>query len=221
MLDPSLFLSARTLAVVEAAWDAGELDGVRVPTSFVTAIRDGRLRGRSLEYFAGRRDDRPDLRSLDAFLREHVTDQGVEIRWPSDSFAARVRKLAKDDLVSEVLGEEWTFLTSESWLASRIKRPFSAYVRAGAVAVEFGRHVFDQLIREGERLGDGARNVIEAALRRTLKSDKIPGPLTPPQKFRAVCKWVAVGGSSASTLIQPLAGTLLTAASGFFLLLDP
>ena len=47
-------------------------------------------------------------------------------------------------LVGQILFEEWVFLQSHSWIASRTKRVFSTFIREGAVAIEAGRRSYDQ-----------------------------------------------------------------------------
>ena len=56
-----------------------------------------------------------------------------------------MQKETIEEPVQNVLMEEWEFLTSESWIASRLKRSFSAFLRAGAAAIELGGRGFDSL----------------------------------------------------------------------------
>jgi len=39
-----------------------------------------------------------------------------------DNFVRQLGDVAKDDLVLRILVEEWIFLTSRSWIASRVRR---------------------------------------------------------------------------------------------------
>ena len=102
----------------------------------------------------------------------------------------RTRRETKDAVVFGVLVEEWLFLTSSCFIASKIKRPFSAFVRACAVAMEWGRDKFD----------------LAAARVPRLPPERLPRPLSPGQRVRAVSKWIAVGGTSVASLCSPMAG---------------
>ncbi len=116
-----------------------------------------------------------------------------------------LQKETIEEPVQNVLMEEWEFLTSESWIASRLKRSFSAFLRAGTAAIELGGRGFDSL----------------AAKTLKLPQFEIPKALKPRQRLRAASKWIAVGGSSAAALVHPLPAVLLSATTGLFLLFDP
>jgi hypothetical protein len=107
-----------------------------------------------------------------------------------------------DKLVAQILYEEWYFMTSESWLFSKTRRAFDAMVEAGGRAIQVSRRFFDMLVR------------------RTLKK-KADEPLTPSNRARAAAKWIAVGGPTILSVIEPISGAVASATSGWFLLVDP
>jgi hypothetical protein len=208
MLDPSLFLSFRSLRRVRAALNAGELNNVVVPKSFVSAVRRGTFLEVGLKYFGASREEIEDLRSVTSFMEEverfPVYEPFGENVVGSD-FRGELERAVHDDDILAVLAEEWSFLNSESWLVSRTRKPFSAFIRAGAIAVEGGRELFDR------------------AVMKTLKMspEKVPSGLTRGQRLRATAKWIAVGGTSAASLLHPLSGVVVVATTGYFLLFDP
>jgi hypothetical protein len=214
MLDPSLLLSKRTLPVVESAWAAGELAGVVLPASFVRTFSAGALTEPVLRYFRGTpepdemsRDSVPNLGRLTRFLRELRDSEAIYQagNLPDEAFANSLSIMTRDSVVTEILVEEWLFLTSSSVIASRTKRPFSTFVRAGAVAMEWGRDRFDS----------AAARVLK------LPPDRLPKPLLAGQRLRAVCKWIAIGGRSVAPLLGRVAGTAGSLISGIFMLYDP
>src|SRR5208337_872104 len=213
MLDPSLLLSERTLPVVEAAWASGELAGAVLPASFVRAFSGTTSRKAVVRYFRGTREAEefepgtaPNIRRPARLLGEMSESEAVYHgpRLADEAFARSLNVVTKDSVVSDVPVEEWLFLTSSSIIASRIKRPFSAFVRAGAVTLEWGRHKFD----------------LAAARVLRLPPERLPKPLSPGQRIRAVSKWIAVGGTSVTSLYNPIAGAIGTLVSGMFLLFD-
>jgi hypothetical protein len=108
----------------------------------------------------------------------------------------------EDQLATEIISDEWSFLTSESWLLSKTRRAFDKMVEAGGAAVHLSGRVFDQVVR------------------RTLRKE--PGePLTPGNRVRAVAKWIAVGGPAILKVVEPISSALVGAASECFLLMDP
>lgn len=110
---------------------------------------------------------------------------------------------SQDNNIVNCLLEEWMFLQENSWIVSRSKKTFIKLKDAGSVCIELGKKTLDD------------------AIKRTLKLDKENQALNIARRLRAFGKWTAVGGASASSLIDPIVGILASAASGFFLLLDP
>jgi hypothetical protein len=212
MLDPSLLLSGRTFAIAQAAWQAGQLEGVVLPASFVGAIVEGRLSLQTLRFFRStlERHERvvPDPVTLARFVRqtEVFGSDGTSERPFSDTaFSHHLRSVARDSLVYQILAEEWQFMTSSSWIASRIKRPFSAFVASGAVAVEWGAKMFDH----------AAAKVLK------IPAADMPGPLAIGQRLRFLSKWIAVSGLGVLPLMQPIVATVSGLVAGYFLLFDP
>jgi hypothetical protein len=107
-----------------------------------------------------------------------------------------------DELTSEILYEEWLFLSSDSWLFSKTRRAFEAMIEAGGTAFEMSRRAFDQLVRKTLKKANGE-------------------PLTPGNRVRAAAKWIAVGGPPIIGVIEPISAAIASGASGYFLLVDP
>ena len=206
MLDPSLLLSRDTFALVLQGWERGELIGVTLPQSFAVAAIRGELTDRCIRFYGGRlplTDQRILMQFIErSSLIENLEDRSGEI---PGNFVRRLATVAQDDLLFRTLQEEWLFLTGHSWVASRIRRPFSAFLRAGAVAIEWGGKKLDQVAA------------------RTLKipATEMPIALTPGQRVRAGAKWVGVAGSSPAALLDPIVGAVASTAAGVFALLDP
>lgn len=208
MLDPSLFLSIRSLNRIRAALDRGELSNVFVPKSFVSALDDEFFMDDGLKYFGAPRNEIEDLRYGKSFLTEAKRFPAFEPTGQDlvgADFRITLRRTERNRLISAILQEEWLFLNSRSWLVSRTRKSFSAFIRAGAVAVEGGRELFD------------------TAVMRTLKisPETVPSGLTKGQRLRAATKWIAVGGASGASLLRSLSGVVVGAATGYFLLFDP
>jgi hypothetical protein len=206
MLDPSLLLSRRSFDLTTQGWQRGELAGATLPPSFGVAAVRGELSGRSL-YFFGGYGRLVELKEVALFVERSGLLQGIqpERRELPEDFVRNLGDAARDDLVLRILLEEWIFLTSQSWIASRVRRPFAAFLKGGAVAVEWGGKKLDQITA------------------RTLKipANEMPTALTPGQRVRAAAKWVAAGGSSVSALVHPMMATFLSATTSVFVLLDP
>lgn len=103
----------------------------------------------------------------------------------------------------EILIEEWIFLQEQSWVVSRIKKPFTRFVDAGSLCLQFGGRAVDTMIN------------------RTLKrrSDEL---LNRVDRLRAFGKWIAVGGPSIIGILNnPVTAVIAPLIAGFFLLLDP
>jgi hypothetical protein len=140
-------------------------------------------------------------------VHESVMTQSEPIFLPGTFFEAEHIELrVRDEVIRSILEEEWAFLQGQSWLASRIRRPFRKFIDGGAAAVEFGREAFDLLAR------------------RTLKIpavEDVPPALTPEKRLRAVAKWAAVGVPGVASSIFPVLTPIAPAVAGYFLLFDP
>jgi hypothetical protein len=98
--------------------------------------------------------------------------------------------------------EEWYFMTSESWIFSKTRKAFDAMVEVGGSALQLTSRVFDRVVRRTLRKGENE-------------------PQTPGKRVKALAKWVAVGGPAILNLVEPISAAVATAASGYFILLDP
>lgn len=216
MLDPSLLLSLRTLPVITELARRGELRGAVIPRIFFEFVGEQSLNQDVLRFFGGSSAEGEYGRLADILpqireLREYLSPSASEPEVAGTEILLNIRRQTRSERVAAILGEEWAFLTAHSWIASRLKRPFSAFVRAGAFAVEGSRDSFDRLVA------------------RTLKKH---GPLPPGgfpagDRLRAVAKWVAVGGMSAVPLFAGILAPVVLgevamgAAFRYFLLFDP
>jgi len=108
----------------------------------------------------------------------------------------------ESEWITQIVFEEWGFLTTQSWLLAKVRKPFDHMIEAGATAIEI------------------SKKTMEKAIRTTVKKDPTLD-LSFKDKAVAVAKWVAVGGSSASSLIEPVTGAVISFAAGMFLLYDP
>jgi hypothetical protein len=216
MLDPSLLLNARGFNALRSAVQEDPAAEYFVPASVyynLTELTERRHIERILPQFTPPRNAAR-LDEVGAFFTntpnvQPYTPVGLAATEGNDEarlMHARLRDAMPDDPVYvHVLYEEWGFLTSESWIASRTKRTFQAFKRAGAIAVEFPREAFD------------------AAARRTphVVPANVQGPLTRNQRLRAVTKWVAAGGVIWAGLLNPILGMAAGSAAGIFALYDP
>ena len=108
-----------------------------------------------------------------------------------------------DEYIFKILIEEWIFLQEESWIVSRIKKPFNRFVDAGSVCLQFG--------------GRAADRMINRTLRRS--NDEL---ISKADRLRAFGKWIAVGGPSVLGILNnPAIAVAVPFIAGFFLLFDP
>jgi len=117
-------------------------------------------------------------------------------------FYDHLRKEVMRDIISDVLFEEWVFLQEQSWIISRIKKPFIYFVKAGGAAIEIGNRT------------------LKLAVRKSLKKGK-DDLITNADKLRVAAKWIAASGSPFLSFINPAIGVIGSAVAGFFLLIDP
>lgn len=209
LLDPSLFLSRSAFPIVLDAFRNGELKTARIPYRFSGALRDGFFTGSVSRFFA---DSREPLSAKD--IMESLQSAGVDFpgsydpssfRLQGTKFDTQLSEFVGDEIVRQILIEEWEFLTSHSWIAAKTKRAFDAFLKGGAAAVEWGTNKFDYL----------------AVRTLKIKRQEIPDGLKPKQRLRAAAKWIAVGGSSASALLVPPAAAVGAAVAGYFMIFDP
>lgn len=118
------------------------------------------------------------------------------------NFQKRLSEIIENDFLINILIEEWLFLNKYSWIVSKTKKTFKAFNQAGAVSIEFSKKAIDTIIRK------------------TLKK-KETELVNTHDKLRALAKWSAVGGASATSFFNPVLATAITSTTGIFLLLDP
>ena len=91
---------------------------------------------------------------LPGWIEEH----GIVAYQPSESDLATARETGAFEVgealrklypgtVGEILFEEWIFLQTHSWIASRRKWVFAQFIRAGGVSMEFGRRGYDMALQ--------------------------------------------------------------------------
>ena len=107
-----------------------------------------------------------------------------------------------DEMASRIIFEEYYFLCHESWLHSKTRLAFDAMVEGGGTAVQFAKRHFDRLVVN------------------TLKLEQ-PSGVSPRDRYRAVAKWVAVGGPTILGFVEPISAAIGGSVSGYFLLVDP
>jgi hypothetical protein len=176
--DPSLLLSPAGAEVVEEARGVGV--EIVVPQTFVEAL-EGRI-DLNLEALVAPEDLDALGASVDQARQLLATGvlvpfsaDGVELRGDAQSVLGQL--LSNDDPIARLDADEWAFLQSNSWLASKLRRPLDAFRDAGAVIVEVGRDFGMKLIGE------------------VIPSDHIPPNVTPELVMRASVKWLVVGGA--------------------------
>lgn len=102
-----------------------------------------------------------------------------------------------------ILMEEWAFLQERSWVVSRIKKPFTRFINAGAGCLQFSDTAVNRLV--GKTLKRNSNELI-----------------TKVDRLRAFGKWIAVGGPAITSAFvhQPVLA-VSSLVAGYFLLFDP
>lgn len=107
-----------------------------------------------------------------------------------------------DNVVARVMFEEYTFLTSQSWLFSKMRKAFDAMVEAGATAVNKSLQEFERITRKMLNKREGE-------------------PLSPNDKAKAAAKWIAVGGLPFLAVAAPWVAAGVGVAGNVFMVSDP
>lgn len=115
--------------------------------------------------------------------------------------------------LATTLIEEWAFLEEKSFIIARIKRAFEKFNESGAAYLQIGARGYKNLLAGGADRFDWA---VKKTLKRTLNET-----LSRVDRFRAVAKWIAVGGGSCGALFIPPVAVVTGMGAGFFLLIDP
>jgi hypothetical protein len=210
MLDASLLLAQGSARAVRRAFDDADLPAVFVPHTLWVLLSEGQSLEPLAELYAPFGNPSNASRPEDlAFVVER--NEFKPFAAPSEQgdagerFGVMLDMTRGNEILAAVLTEELFFLHSHSWIASRTKRTFTTFKRAGDSVFEFGRESLDKVVG------------------RTLKLPgvEVPGAIAASQRLRAATKWVAVGGPPVAALINPMLGMVAGAAGGFFLLFDP
>lgn len=108
------------------------------------------------------------------------------------------------EYLSSVLQDQWEFLNTQSAIVSASKKTFQAFKKGGAAVIEFG-----------------SKLNLNALVGKTIKH-KGDDPIELAHQFRALCKWVAVGGPAVAPIyVTPELAQMAAAAGGMFMLVDP
>jgi hypothetical protein len=225
MFDPSMLVPSRLDRLSSLIdWLGQDETPVYIPRTFYDLSVQRELRSETYELLNGRwgggapgelsGGDQPRPRRLPPQVELEEVRLWLSLREdvvpfdPSEdqlaSYADQIEVRAERPEITQIRLEEWIFLQSNSYVTSRIKKPFTAFVHGGAVVVEAGAR--------------GLKRLEKRTLHVAVDEDD---PLTALQHLRVAAKWIAVGGASAAALVQPLLGAAVGAGAGWFLLLDP
>jgi hypothetical protein len=206
MLDPSVFFRRRDLVLVavEQAVAAMNIDALFTPAAAITALESEEART-TVRAFGGAAAERFEP----AVVLETIRAAGV-MPYPrpdsaSQEFSEILQRLRANESIealAEIQFDEWFYLTHNSTVVSRLKRPFRQIARAGALVIELATPLRDR------------------AVRKTLKLDGLE-PVTRARTLRALGKWTAVGGDAAVAFVAPWIAAPAALVVNAFLLLDP
>lgn len=207
LIEPSLLVDERTLNKVTDylhQYRFGEKYKFFIPSKFVHLLSDAERNVKDILFFANSAR-MVDLKELKAVLENKAVAKfeiQLRDREKHNMFYENLVAETQNEVIAEILFEEWIFLQEKSWIISRLKKPFIYFVKAGSASLELGKRTLD------------------LAVRKTLKK---PGEriITNADRLRALAKWIAVGGSPALTILNPIVGAISDAATGYFLLIDP
>lgn len=193
MVDPSLALSGEGLVWLEEDEEARH--SIVISAAFMEWLRGERdidlfsvIAPEDVEMADERR------RQLVSLLGDAPTFSYQDAHLSREGEAVRVALLESAGPAAEVHADEWAFLQSHSFLASKVRHPLDAFRDAGAVIVEFGRKVGGQLVR------------------RVIPAERVPRVLTAELMAKATVKWIVVGGATVGG--GTLGGVLGTAIGG-------
>lgn len=104
-----------------------------VPATFLEHARLGSLSPVTLAFFGPPGPDEAEAAEARAFLDR---SRGVTAYRPQEPASLDLPVI--DPVLRSILLEEWAFLQQPAWVVSRLRRPFRAFLRAGAAALELG-----------------------------------------------------------------------------------
>lgn len=208
MLEASMLLHRDSLNQLRGLAHADAFSGYFISDAFVRMLEfDLQFALNTLGRYYGIATQLVDGAAAFQFIRESENKQALN-RYRRSGAADRGEMYREflipheSEWITQIVFEQWEFLTTQSWLYAKVRRAFDHMIEAGATAVEV------------------SKKRMEKAIRTTVKKDPALD-VTAKDAARAVAKWVAVGGSSTSSLIEPVTGAVVSAAAGMFLLYDP
>jgi hypothetical protein len=209
MIDPSLIIARRTLMnTFENIVEMSKNYKFYIPESFryILYSESNNLHKNSLHYYFLQNAYPADLNKVKTFIDKY-SDNVSAYKVSADhkrkykEFYNFIYDFIGDETICMVLFEEWVFLQENSWIVSRIKKPFNTFINAGSACLQFSKETVEYMIRR--TLRDSERDLLN-------KVDVL----------RALGKWIAVGKLEIPLFIEPFE-TLLNLAAGYFLLFDP
>jgi hypothetical protein len=167
LLDPSLFVSPRTLRVLDSEF-VRRFDGVKVlvPSSLLVALSEltreqtvppfwrfwgGRRGGLTPRASASVAIDLLESRGVRPY---HVGDERTRESAMFGFRGSLPKGYARNETTSRILFEELEYLRSHSIILGRSRRPYDALVAAGSIVMQFGeRHLPPDVIEKLRKLG--------------------------------------------------------------------
>jgi hypothetical protein len=215
LLDPSVLLAPRSFKLLSQLVRGEWTDNLFVPATFRAVVLETPIDSLLWRYFGpqpGPRSSGGRRRGWESSLRQPIPTRDAIASWLERS-AVSVYSPTRDEIaaarsaqtlevaealagaypfpVGQILLEEWLFLQSRSWFASRRKWVFGRFVWAGGVAIDVGRRGYD------------------AALARARS--ELPQLMT-RRGAKGIARWVARSGSTAAATALIALGGLWEAA---------
>ena len=209
LIDPSLFLAQKTFVKITNKIGEGDRIGVSfyLPATFRNWLFSNNVSISSREalFFLGRAEgvaiDKARILVEEAGDNLKTYYVEIEQKMKDSEFKNQLRTNLGENILANILYEEWMFLVNHSWIVSRTRKSFRKLIEAGAVGVEVGERLINKLVNK------------------TLKENK--EELRRIDYFRAFAKWVAVSGTPMIALVEPISGAIASSAAGVFLFFDP
>ena len=203
MLDPSFLFSADAVSWLRE--DQGARDGIVIPAAFEDWLY-GDARNADISFFVAP-DDRDEYWARLGDLRDLLSgvaafgQENVQLSDPDE--AVRSALLELGGTPGRILADEWTFLESNSWAVSKLRRPLDAFSDAGSVIVQFGRKSRDNLMTL------------------VVKKEDVPEVLTKKFLAQVSVKWLLLGGAAVGVALVPVAAPAGLLASPVLQAIDP
>ncbi|MFX0196398.1 MAG: hypothetical protein ACFFCW_09775 [Candidatus Hodarchaeota archaeon] len=225
MIDPSLLVADRTMKRLFS--EVKKLKSVAdyeffIPRSFETFVEQAEVPEKEalIRFFL--HNAKPShLGELKELLKEHLNL--VRTFDPDESQKHRHSEVKewlgdclkwyfpfRDDPLISVLFEEWIFLQEQSWIVSRSKRAFDKF-----------REVTKNYMRNSKKKGGDyfelGMKQFDEQVRKTLHEDPHVF-INHAKRLKAICKWVAIGGTLGIWVDPTLGSVGATAGVGYMLL---